>query len=244
MGRAIGPAGGAVAALNHAHICTLYDLGHDAGMHYLVFEYLAGEILSDRLSKGPLPLKKALQYAIQTAEAIRAAIRKASFIVTKPHNIMLMQFGLKLLDFLFAELRYSDQQWMARPKQRFRRRIARNSGVHVAEQIEGGETDVRNDIFGFGLVTYQMVTGRPAFRGADHAALPRPSFMTIPLPLRQLAAHIPPALDFLLERCLVKCPRTMAIDRRRFIDAAMDCSDAYLATPRHASRMTTAQETN
>ena len=197
----------AVAALNHAHICTLYDIGHDAGMHYLVFEYLAGELLSDRLSKGPLPLKQALQYAIQMAEAIRAAHQEGIIHCDlKPHNMMLMQSGLKLLDFGIAELRYSDQQWMARPKQRSGVASPGTLAYMSPEQIEGGETDVRTDIFGFGLVTYQMVTGQPAFHGADHAALSQAILHDNPAPASQLAAHIPPALDFLLERCLAKVP--------------------------------------
>ena len=117
---------------------------------------------------------------------------------------MLMQSGLKLLDFGIAELRYSDQQWMARPKQRSGVASPGTLAYMSPEQIEGGETDVRTDIFGFGLVTYQMVTGQPAFRGADHAALSQAILHDNPAPASQLAAHIPPALDFLLERCLAK----------------------------------------
>ena len=199
----------AVAALNHPNICTLYDIGTDSGTHYLVFEYLAGELLSERLSKGPVPLKEAVQYAIQMAEAIRAAHQESIIHCDlKPHNIMLMKSGLKLLDFGIAELRYGDQLWT--PAARTKRTSPGSSPGTLAymspEQIEGMETDVRTDIFGFGLVTYQIVTGRPAFYGHDQASLSHAVLNEVPVPASQLAPQTPPALDFLLERCLAKQP--------------------------------------
>jgi serine/threonine protein kinase len=199
----------AVAALNHPNICTLYDIGTDAGMHYLVFEYLAGELLSERLAKGPLPLREATQCAIQMAEAIRAAHQEGIIHCDlKPHNIMLMKAGLKLLDFGIAELRYSDQQWpSATSGKRTSSGTSPGTLAYMSpEQIQGGETDVRTDIFGFGLVTYQMVTGRPAFDGKDQASLSYAVLNDTPIPASQLAPQTPLALDFLLARCLSKQP--------------------------------------
>jgi serine/threonine protein kinase len=198
----------AVAALNHPNICTLYDIGTDAGTHYLVFEYLAGELLSERLSKGPVPLKEAIQYAIQMAEAIRAAHQESIIHCDlKPHNIMLMKSGLKLLDFGIAELRCGDQACTPAARKRTSTGSSPGTLAYMSpEQIEGAETDVRTDIFGFGLVTYQMVTGRPAFYGHDQTSLSQAVLNDAPVPASQLVPQMPPALDFLLGRCLAKQP--------------------------------------
>jgi serine/threonine protein kinase len=156
-----------------------------------------------------VPLKEAVQYAIEMAEAIRAAHQESIIHCDlKPHNIMLMKSGLKLLDFGIAELRYGDQRWT--PAARKKRTSGGTSPGTLAymspEQIEGAETDVRTDIFGFGLVTYQMVTGRPPFYGHDQTSLSHAVLNEAPVPASQLVPQMPPALDFLLGRCLAKHP--------------------------------------
>src|ERR1035437_19155 len=89
-----------VASLNHPHICTLYDIGHQDGIDYLVMEYLEGETLATRLMKGPLPLEQVLQYAIEIADALDKAHRKGiTYRDLKPGNVMLTKSGTKLLDF-------------------------------------------------------------------------------------------------------------------------------------------------
>src|SRR2546427_1652551 len=157
----------AIASLNHPHICTLYDIGKDAGMHYLVFEYLVGERLSERLSKGALPLAEVVRYAMQMAEALDVTHHEGIVHCDlKPHNIILTRTGLKLLDFGIAELRYADEKAHASNG-----RSPGTLAYMAPEQIEGRETDVRTDIFAFGLVTYEMLTGRTPFQGARQAAL-------------------------------------------------------------------------
>ena len=94
-----------IASLNHPHICTLYDIGHQDGIDYLVMEYLEGETLAQRLQKGPLPLDQVLQYAIEIADALDKAHRKGvTHRDLKPGNIMLTKSGTKLLDFGLAKL--------------------------------------------------------------------------------------------------------------------------------------------
>jgi eukaryotic-like serine/threonine-protein kinase len=95
-----------IASLNHPHICTLYDVGHQDGIDYLVMEYLEGETLAQRLVKGPLPLDQVLQYAIEIADVLDKAHRKGvTHRDLKPGNIMLTKSGTKLLDFGLAKLK-------------------------------------------------------------------------------------------------------------------------------------------
>src|SRR5258708_4207699 len=95
-----------IASLNHAHICTLFDTGHQDGIDFLVMEYLEGETLAQRLQKGALPLEQVLQYAIEIADALDKAHRKGiTHRDLKPGNIMLTKAGAKLLDFGLAKLK-------------------------------------------------------------------------------------------------------------------------------------------
>src|ERR1700751_2022093 len=95
-----------IASLNHPHICTLYDIGHQDGTDFLVMEYLEGETLAQRLVKGPLPLDQVLQFSIEIADALDKAHRKGvTHRDLKPGNIMLTKPGTKLLDFGLAKLK-------------------------------------------------------------------------------------------------------------------------------------------
>src|ERR1700680_2774935 len=95
-----------IASLNHPHICTLYDTGHQDEIDFLVMEYLEGETLAQRLLKGPLPLEQVLQYAVEISDALDKAHRKGvTHRDIKPGNVMLTKSGTKLLDFGLAKLK-------------------------------------------------------------------------------------------------------------------------------------------
>jgi serine/threonine protein kinase len=188
-----------IAALNHPHICILHDAGHDAGTYYLVFEYLVGELLSDRLCRGAVQLPDALEYAIQIAEALEHAHEQG--IVhhdLKPQNIMLTKTGVKLLDFGIAELRYPDEPASS---------DAGTPAYMAPEQIEGRPTDARTDIFAFGMMTYEVITGRPAVQVRRHGSVTASLVDDIVAFADSTAAQQALfALDSLVAGCLVQHP--------------------------------------
>jgi serine/threonine protein kinase len=191
----------AVAVLNHPHICTLHDIGTEGEMHYLVFEYLVGEALSDRLSRGALPLSEALDDATQIAGALAYAHDLGIIhLDLKPSNIMLMRNTLKLFDFGIAELRYPDMP--ASPSSA----ASGTPGYMSPEQLESKETDLRTDVFAFGVVMYEMITGRSAFpaRGSLEAAVL--NLKECPPPISRFQPEVPQEVELLVTRCLARNP--------------------------------------
>ena len=211
-----------LAALSHPHICPIHDVGSQNGIDFLVMEYLEGETLEQRLKKGALPLDQALQIGIQIADALAAAHRAG--IVhrdLKPGNVMLTKSGAKLLDFGLAKT--GAQPWRAASRCcRRRRRISRHKAPSSARSStwrrsnsKGSEADARTDIFAFGAVLYEMVTGKKAFEGKSQASLIAAILEREPPPMSTLQPLAPPLLD----RIVVKCSRegarrTVAVCRR------------------------------
>jgi len=204
-----------LSALNHPNICHLYDVGNQNNTDFLVMELLVGESLADRLTKGPLPLETALKTAVEIAEALDRAHRAG--IVhrdLKPGNIMLTKAGAKLLDFGLAKTAatgtFVDSQAVTEAKQTSPL-TAQGSLVGTfqymsPEQIEGKEADVRSDIFSFGAVLYEMVTGQRAFGGSTPASIIAAVLNSKPKPILALQPLTPPALDRLVSTCLEKDP--------------------------------------
>ena len=164
-----------IASLNHPHICTLYDTGHQDEIDFLVMEYLEGETLAQRLRKGSLPIQQVLQYAIEIADALDKAHRKGiTHRDLKPGNIMLTKTGTKLLDFGLAKLK--QEVAPATPDSQLPTMKSAITGegtilgtlqYMAPEQVEAKEVDARTDIFAFGAVVYEMATGRKAFEGKN-----------------------------------------------------------------------------
>ncbi len=206
----------AISSLDHPHICRLYDIGTQDGTDYLVMEYLEGQSLAERLQKGALPLDQALRYAVQIAEALDLAHHQGvTHRDLKPGNIMLTRSGSKLLDFGLARMRATQASGSWNPFSASET-VSRDATVKGAilgtfqymapEQLEGKEVDSRADIFAFGAVLYEMVTGRKAFEGRSPAALTSAILGSEPSPISVVQTRIPLELKRAIKKCLEKNP--------------------------------------
>ncbi|HLZ99102.1 MAG TPA: protein kinase, partial [Steroidobacteraceae bacterium] len=190
----------AIAALNHPHICSLYDVGPD----YLVMEYVEGKPL-----KGPLPLNEALALAGQILDALDAAHRKGiTHRDLKPGNILVNKSGVKVLDFGLAKIEHSPDVDGATKTMPLTNEgsILGTLQYMSPEQIEGKEADARSDIFAFGLVFYELITGQRVFDGSTQASLIASILKDQPRPVSELQPVTPKALDRVVQTCLEKDP--------------------------------------
>ena len=208
----------AVSALGHPHICTLFDVGDHEGRAYLVMEYLEGETLDDRLTRGPLPAADVLRYGTEIADALDHAHRKQVIHRdVKPSNVMLTAAGVKLLDFGLAKgplLVATTSTSTASLDQRKLTAEGTMIGTFQymsPEQLEGKPVDGRTDIFALGSVLYEMATGRRAFQGDSQASLIASILTAHPPAISSVRAAIDAnsslaALEHVVDRCLAKNP--------------------------------------
>jgi serine/threonine-protein kinase len=235
----------AVAKLSHPHICTLHDVGREEGVDFLVMEYLDGESLADRLAKGAVPLEGALAFAIQIAGALDAAHRRGILHRDlKPGNIMLTKDGAKLLDFGLAKLSAPDtvvsvSALATEDKPLTAEGTLVGTVQYMApEQLEGKEVDARTDIFAFGALLYEMVTGNKAFEGTSQASLISAIMSSEPRGISELHVNSPPALDRTVAKCLAKDPEERwqtardLVDELRWIDSGAGAETTVVARPR------------
>lgn len=193
-----------ISQLHHPNICTLFDVGDD----FLVMEYLEGESLADRLTRGPLPLAEVLRVGVQIAHALDKAHRAG--IVhrdLKPGNIMLTKSGAKLLDFGLARAAEPAPSLTAVTEQKPLTQEGTILGTYqymAPEQLAAEEADARSDIFAFGAVLYEMLTGARAFEGKTKTSLIAAIIGGEPRPLSQLQPLTPPALEHVITKCLAK----------------------------------------
>ena len=199
----------AISALNHPHICALYDIGNQGDASFLVMEYVEGEALGARLRRVPL----ALADALETAHAKGIVHRDL-----KPENIMLTAAGVKVLDFGLATAP-SASTAAGRETLTAEGTIVGTLAYMAPEQLEGRECDSRTDIFAFGLVLYEMLTGRRAFPQETQAGLIA-AIMAEQPDFRALPALPNPQLERVLRTCVEKLPARRwhsAADLRRLL---------------------------
>ena len=203
-----------IASLNHPHICTLHDFGHQDGTDFLVMEYLEGETLAERLSRGPLPLEEVVQYAVEIADALDKAHRKGvTHRDLKPGNIMLTNSGSKLLDFGLAKLRPEAGPPGLLPELSTVIDTISDPGKILGtlpymapEQLEGRVVDARTDIFAFGAVLHEMVTGKETFGGRSRASVIAAVLKEVPPPLGESNPGVPAELERIVAKMLAKDP--------------------------------------
>ncbi|HXA12832.1 MAG TPA: protein kinase, partial [Mycobacterium sp.] len=201
----------AISSLNHPNICTLYDVGPN----YLVMEFVEGDTLSLLIKHGPMPLEKVLQYAIQIADALSAAHAKGIIHRDlKPGNVIVTRSGIKVLDFGLAKLNSAAKFGASGSSEMLTQTAPMTESGSVIgtlhymspEQAEGKDTDERSDIFSFGTVLYEMITGTRAFDGDTKTAILAAILKDQPAPIQQFQPAVPRALDRVVRRCLEKKP--------------------------------------
>jgi len=201
-----------IASLNHPHICVLHDIGNQNGVDFLVMEYLEGETLAARIERGPLGLDDGLIVAIAIADALDKAHRRG--VVhrdLKPSNVMLTESGAKLLDFGLAKWKPAMQSNPVSMLQTQKDLSTPGTVIGTLqymapEQLEGTEADARTDIFAFGALLHEMVTGKKAFEGKSQVLLISAIATSHPAPISTVEPATPPALDHVVKTCLAKDP--------------------------------------
>lgn len=203
----------AAAALNHPNILAIYDIGEWQGAPYIVSELLVGETLRERLAKGPLPARKAIDYALQITRGLAAAHDKG--IVhrdLKPENIFLTEDDrVKILDFGLAKLTQPDQSDSSSDAATAQvitdaGTVMGTAGYMSPEQVRGKATDQRSDLFSFGSILYEMLSGKRAFQGDSPADTMSAILKEEPPELSETARNVPPALERIVRHCLEKNP--------------------------------------
>ena len=232
-----------IAALNHPHICVLHDIGQQDGVDFLVMEYLKGVTLAQKLVKGSLSPAEVTRIALEISDALDKAHRLG--VVhrdLKPANVMLTEHGAKLLDFGVAKILLEAK---ASPQEALTAETNGLTGAGVVigtpqymapEQIEGKQADSRVDVFAFGCVWFEMLTGKKAFVGETAASLMAAILRGNP---PEIPAHLSPALRHALNQCWAKNPderwQSMG-DLRREILWVSEAAPQTKAEPRRVSR--------
>jgi serine/threonine protein kinase len=215
----------AISALQHANICTLHDIGTQDGTNFLVMEYLEGQTLAERLEKGALPLDQVLKIGTEIAQALEKAHQRGIIHRDlKPANIMLTKAGAKLMDFGLAKPELSIGSRATGPLTPSTPTMNLASLTSAAspltqkgsivgtfqymapEVLQGAEADARSDIFSFGCVLYEMVTGRRTFEGKSQLSVLTAILEKDPEPISATQPLTPPLLARLIGACLAKDP--------------------------------------
>jgi len=191
----------AISALNHPHICTLYDIGPN----YLVMELVEGETLEARLQKGLLPLDLVLRYAGEIADALAAAhALEITHRDLKPGNIMVTSSGIKVLDFGLAKFAAHGESRPAETTVTEKGAIMGTVQYMAPEQLEGKKADARSDIFALGIVIHEMATGHKTFASQSRAGIIAEILRSDPPSISSSRGECPPLLDLAVARCLAK----------------------------------------
>ena len=218
----------AVAALSHPNILAVHDFGKTDTASYVVFELLTGATLRERMAPGPLPVRKAIDYARQVADGLAAAhARNITHRDIKPDNLFVTDEGrLKILDFGLAQTtpaggRDDQAHTMTQAPITDVGTVLGTVGYMAPEQVRGQAVDARADLFALGAVLYEMCTGQRAFKGATPADTMSAVLSSDPPELTVVGHATPPALERIVRRCLEKLP-TERFQSARDLSFALD----------------------
>jgi eukaryotic-like serine/threonine-protein kinase len=228
-----------IAALNHPNILSIYDVGVENGTSYLVMELLEGETLHQRLERGALPVRKAVEVGTQIAYGLAAAHERGIIHRDlKPENIFLTKDGhVKLLDFGLAKDQSAGNRASpdgATMTMRTAPGMVLGTAPYMApEQVRGEPLDHRADIFSFGAVLYEMLSGKRAFNGGSSVEIMNAILKTDPLEIDPTGVKTPPGLDRIVRHCLEKNPadRFQSARDLTFALGALTESGATTAVP-------------
>jgi eukaryotic-like serine/threonine-protein kinase len=255
----------AVSLLTHPNICRLYDVGSQDGTAFIVMEYLEGETLAVRLRAGPLPLPLSLKIGVEIADALDKAHREGIIHRDlKPSNIMLTKSGAKLMDFGLAksvvatlhgvtptpipsqdDLPTISATALTSPDTSFTEHGAiMGTLLYMApESIQGRPADFRSDIFSFGCVLYEMISGRRAFTGESRLSIVAAILEKDPQPMASLQPLTTAALEHVVFRCLMKDPEERWQSSRdlsrelKWISGGVGLTKASEPAPRRRERL-------
>ena len=225
----------AASALDHPHIATIYEIGDDQGRPFIAMAHYEGETLAARLARGQLPMAEIAGIVAQMADALKAA--HAANIVhrdLKPSNLMLTATGqLKVLDFGLAKIETGETATQL---------TVAGSTVGTAaymspEQAAGEVVDARSDLWSLGVVTYEMLAGRPTFAGTNALAIIHAVLTTIPAPVRTLRPDVSPELEEIVDRTLVRDRGRRTITAANVCDLASACQARLSSAPQTAAAL-------
>jgi Tol biopolymer transport system component len=240
----------AIAHLTHPHICTLHDVGREHGTDFLVMEYLEGETLAQRLERGALPVAESLRLALEILHALEHAHAQGIYHCDlKPSNILLTRSGTKLLDFGIAQIQQREAVRASRDHERPGETLSLAAEdavfgtVHymAPERVDGQPASAAADLFAFGAVLYEMVTGRKAFGGRDRGETLAAVLTDEPVVASELCTDVSPTLDRVIVRCLAKVPENRwqsAHDLRLELHWVAEHGGLTTTSPRSVGRLT------
>ena len=237
------------SGLNHPNIISIYDIGREDGTPYIAMEFVDGRTLRDLLTAGPMGIKKALQIAAQVADGLAKA-RGAGIVHRdlKPENVMVSKDGfIKILDFGLAKLMPGVLDGASRPDSQTMTvaagathpgMVMGTAGYMSPEQALGAEIDFRSDIFSFGSMLYEMVTGKAPFKTASTAQTLAAIIEDDPSPVAEANPKTPTPLRWIIERCMAKDPndrytstRDLAQDLKNIRDHLSDATSSGAIAP-------------